>query len=175
MPESQIAPAEPNESPEVVNLAHVDVGSVHAELARMYQSNAETVTAEDVELNVSAAGMVNAQNVTGERVIVGGMNVEEAHLANSVIGGVRGTVVNAQGYVGAVAGESVTVEGAKIGLAAAREVRGGRIESFVLLAGNVEGEAHTVFDTRRALLAGLVAGLFSGLILLVGRIAFRRR
>jgi hypothetical protein len=57
---------------------------------------------------------------------------------------------------------------------AAKEVRGERIESLVLLAGRVEGEIHTVVDTRGAVIAGLVGGLFAGLILLVGRIAFRR-
>lgn len=171
---SPVSP-EPTDQPEVVNLAHVDVNAVHAEMVRMHQSSAEQVTAEDVELHTAAAAGVNTHNLTAQQAVIGGVNAEEAHISNSMIGGVNSTVVNAQGYVGLVAGESVTVEGARVGLAAAREVRGGRVDTIVLLAGNVEGEVHTVVDTRRAVIAGLVAGLFSGLILLVGRIAFRRK
>ncbi len=43
-----------------------------------------------------------------------------------------------------------------------------------LLANRVEGEVHTVVDTRGAVIAGLVGGLIAGMIFLVGRIAFRR-
>jgi hypothetical protein len=66
------------------------------------------------------------------------------------------------------------VQNAYVGVTAAREVRGERIESLVILAGRVEGEVHTLVDTRGAVIAGLVGGLFAGLIVLVGRIAFRR-
>jgi hypothetical protein len=79
-----------------------------------------------------------------------------------------------QGYIGAVAGDTVSVEGARVGVTAAREVRGEKVESVILLAGRVEGEVHTVVDTRGAVIAGLVGGLVAGLIVLVGRIAFRR-
>lgn len=77
-------------------------------------------------------------------------------------------------WCGGVAGDSVQMQNAYSVVTAAKEVRGERIESLVLLAGRVEGEIHTVVDTRGAVIAGLVGGLFAGLILLVGRIAFRR-
>ena len=174
MPTPKVDTPAPNEDPQVVNLAHADVESVHAELVRMHQANAGTVAADDVELNVSAAGGINAESVNARQSIIGGVNAEEAHVWDSVIGGVRGTLVNAQGTIGMVAGESVTVEGARVGVAAAREVRGARVDTVLLFAGKVEGEVHTRMDTRGAVIAGLVAGLFTGLILLVGRIAFRR-
>ena len=79
-----------------------------------------------------------------------------------------------QGIVGGVAGETVNVQNAYVGVTAAKEVRGEKVESLILLAGRVEGEVHTVVDTRGAIIAGLVGGLFAGLIVLVGRIAFRR-
>jgi len=60
------------------------------------------------------------------------------------------------------------------GVVAGREVRGERIETILLLGNRVEGEVHTVMDTRGALLAGLVSGLFAGLMLLLGRAMFRR-
>jgi len=168
------APSEPTEQPEVVNLSQVDVGAVNAEMVRMHQSTAETITSEDVELNLSAAGGVNTQTLSAKQSILGGVNAEQADISNSFVGGVRATAVNAQGIIGGVAGETVTVEGARVGVTAAREVRGGRVDSVLLLAGRVEGEVHTVVDTRGAVIAGLVGGLFAGVILLVGRIAFRR-
>ena len=174
MPTPELDTPESADSPQVVNLAHADVQSVQAELVRMHQATAGSVAAEDVELSFSAAGGVNAQTLSARQSAIGGVNAEEAHIWNSVIGGVRGTVVNAQGMIAGVAGESITLEGARVGVAAAQEVRGARVDTVVLLAGRVEGEVHTVVDTRGAVIAGLVGGLFAGLILLVGRIAFRR-
>jgi hypothetical protein len=101
-------------------------------------------------------------------------NAEQADIANSMVGGVRGANVSVQGIVGGAAGETVNLQNAYVGALAAREVRGERVESLVLLAGRVEGEVHTLVDTRGAIIAGLVGGLFAGLIVLVGRIAFRR-
>jgi hypothetical protein len=91
------------------------------------------------------------------------------------IGAAHAETVHVQGLAGAVAANTVQVENSYVGAVAGREVRGERIESLVLLAGRVEGEVHTVVDTRGAVIAGLVGGLFAGLILLVGRIAFRRK
>ena len=174
MPTPELDTPESADSPQVVNLAHADVQSVQAELVTMHQANAENVAAEDVEMSFSAAGGINAQSLSAQQSAIGGVNAEEAHVWNSVIGGVRGTVVNAQGMIAGVAGESVTVEGARVGVAAANEIRGGRVDTVILLAGRVEGEVHTVVDKRGAVIAGLVGGLFAGLILVVSRIAFRR-
>lgn len=167
-------PLESASQPESVALAHVDVESVSAETVRMHQSSAETISSDTAEMTVSTAGMVKARNLSAQRSMIGGVEAESAEIAQSVVGGVRAALVNAQGSIGAVAGETVTLEGARVGVTAANEVRGGKVESVVLLAGRVEGEVHTVVDTRGAVIAGLVGGLFAGLILLVGRIAFRR-
>lgn len=168
------APAEPTEQPEVVNLSQVDVGAVHAEMVRMHQSTAETITSEDVELNVSAAVGVHTQTLSAKQSIFGGVNAENADISNSLVGGVRGGTIGVQGVVGGVAGGTVNLQNARVGAVAAREVRGERVDSVFLLAGRVEGEVHTLLDTRGAIIAGLVGGLFVGVILLVGRIAFRR-
>ncbi len=174
MPDLPTAPVESADQPEVVNLAHTDVGAVTAEMVRMRQSNAETITSEDVELNISAAAVVNATTLSARQSLMGGVNAESAEITNSVVGGLRGGNVSVQGLVGWVAAETVNVGNATVVVTAAREVRGEKVESLILLAGRVEGEVHTVVDTRGAVIAGLVAGLFAGLILLVGRIAFRR-
>ncbi len=168
------APVEPAEQPEVVNLVRVDAGAVTAEMVRMHQSSAETITSEDVEMNIVAAASVHTQALSARQSLFGGVNAQSAEITNSVVGGVNGVNVGVQGLVGGVAGEAVSLQNAYVGVTAAREVRGEKIESIVLLAGRVEGEVHTVVDTRGAVIAGLVGGLFAGMILLVGRIAFRR-
>lgn len=174
MPDPKPAPVESADQPEVVNLARVDAGEVTAEMVRMHQSSAETVTSEDVEMNIAAVGGVNTQTLSARQSLLGGVNAESAEIHNSFVGGVKGTNVGVQGIVGGVVGEAVSLQNAYVGVTAAREVRGEKIESVILLAGRVDGEVHTVVDTRGAVIAGLVGGLFAGLIVLVGRIAFRR-
>ena len=174
MPDLQSASESSTDRPEVVNLSQVDADAVTAEMVRMHQSTAETIQSDDVEMNQSAAVVVNAQSLTARQVALAQVSAETVDISQSAVGAVRADLVNAQGYVGVVAGETVTVEGARVGVTAAREVRGGKLESTVLFAGRVEGEVHTVVDTRGAVIAGLVSGLIAGMIFLVGRIAFRR-
>lgn len=52
------------------------------------------------------------------------VTAEQVEISQGVV---RVALVNAQGRIGAVAGESVTLEGARVGVTAAREVRGGRV------------------------------------------------
>jgi hypothetical protein len=70
---------------------------------------------------------------------------------------------------------SVEFGNAYAGLVAAREVRGERIESIILLSRKIEGNVTTVIDTRGALIAGLVGGLFAGIMLLLGRMLFGKK
>jgi hypothetical protein len=174
MPDPTIAPVESTDRPEVVNLSRVDAGAVTAEMVRMHQSTAETITSDDVEMSQSAAALVNAHSLSARQAAMAQVAAEQVDISQGAVGALRADLVNAQGYIGAVAGGTVTVEGARVGVTAAREVRGGKVESVVLLAGRVEGEVHTVVDTRGAVIAGLVGGLIAGMIVLVGRIAFRR-
>ena len=174
MPDQNPSPDEAVDQPEVVNISHADVEAVTAEMVRMHQSTVQTVTSDDVEMNIAAAAGVNSQSLSAQQSLIGGVNAETVQVTNSFVGGVRGTNVDVEGIVGGVAGGSVSLQNARVGFTAAKEVRGERIESLVLLAGRVEGEVHTTVDARGAIIAGLVGGLFAGLVLLVGRILFRR-
>ena len=79
------------------------------------------------------------------------------------------------GHAGVVVAGSVEFGNAYTGIVAAREVRGEKIESIILLSRKVEGNVTTVIDTRGALIAGMVGGLFAGLMLLLGRALFGRK
>jgi hypothetical protein len=79
------------------------------------------------------------------------------------------------GQAGVVVAGSVEFGNAYAGVVAGREVRGERIESIILLSRRVEGNVTTVIDTRGALIAGLVGGLFAGIMLLLGRMLFGKK
>jgi len=58
---------------------------------------------------------------------------------------------------------------------ASQKVRAERIETMILLAGEVEGDVNTLIDTQGAILAGVLGGVVSGLILLIGKMLFRHK
>jgi hypothetical protein len=60
------------------------------------------------------------------------------------------------------------------GFVAGRDVHVQESRTAVLIARNVTGDVTTLLDTRDALIAGLVGGLFAGLMLLLGRLLFKR-
>ncbi|HRQ24554.1 MAG TPA: hypothetical protein PLF42_14100, partial [Anaerolineales bacterium] len=88
---------------------------------------------------------------------------------------VRAGRASLNGVAGSVVAGSVEFGNAYAGLVAGREVRGERIESIILLSRKVEGNVFTVIDTRGALIAGMVGGLFAGIMLLLGRMLFGRK
>jgi len=174
MPDQNPSPSGADDQPEVVNISRADVEAVTAEMVRMHQSNVQTITSDDVEMNVSAAAVVNSKALTARQSLIGGVNAESAQVTGGFVGGLRGTNIDAEGVIGGVVADTVNLQNARVGLTVGKEVRGGQVESLVLLAGRVEGEVHTVVDTRGAIIAGLVGGLVTGLIVLVGRFLFRR-
>lgn len=165
-PESQL--------PQVVNLAHVDVENVHAELVRMHQSSARAVRSEDVELNLSAVAAVEAGTMKVYQSLAAA-EAKEMTVSESAVGVVQAETLSHNGASAVVLAGSVEFGNAYAGLVAGREVRGERIESLILLSPRVEGNVTTVMDTRGALIAGLVGGLFAGIMLLLGRMLFGRR
>ncbi len=163
------------DSPQVTNISHSDVGAVNAELVRMHQSDAKTITAEEVEMQNSAVGSVKAVNITGHRVLMGAVNAEDVSLNESGVGFARAGKMSVSGYTGAVMAGSAEVHHGMAGFVAGREVHVNESRTGILFAHTVHGDVNTVLDTRGALIAGLTGGLFAGLMLLLGRVLFRRK
>jgi len=164
------------QTPQVTNLANVDVETVHAEMVRMHQSSAGVVTsAEDVELSTSAVGQIRASNVKLHESAAALVQAETVSVQQGLVGAARAESLSVNGVAGTVVAGSVEFGNAYAGVVAAREVRGERIESVILLTRKVEGNVTTVIDTRGALIAGLVGGLFAGIMLLLGRMLFGRK
>lgn len=163
------------ERPQVTNLAQVGVETVHAEMVRMHQSSAKSINSEDVELRLSAAAAVSAGNVKTHESVVAAVQANDVTVQNSLVGAAQAESLSLNGASAVVVGGGVEFGKAYAGLVAAREVRGERIESLILLSTRVEGNVSTVMDTRTAVIAGLVGGLFAGMLLLLGRMLFGRK
>ena len=163
------------EQSQVANLSQVDVQVVKAELVRMHQSSAREIQSEDVELNLSAALNVNSNRVSTKDSAMATVRSVEVNTQTTAIGAARAERMSLHGAAGAVVAGSVELNNSYVGLVAGREVRGEKIESIILLSPKVEGNVTTVIDTRGALIAGMVGGLFAGIMLLLGRMLFGRK
>ena len=161
--------------PQVTNLNQVDTDSVSAELVRMHRSTAMEVRADEVEINKSAVFNVKTDRASAQESALGMARAGEVTMQNSILGMARAENADLRGVSGVIVGGNVTLDHAYAGIAAGRQVRGEKIESIVLLARHVEGDVQTVVDARGALIAGMVGGLFTGMMLLLGRVLFDRK
>ena len=171
---------EPEELPEidssqVTNISHADVQTVHAELVRMHEADAENIIAQEVELRQSAAGNVKADRFSAHQSAIGMLSAKEASVEESAVGFVQAEKMSAGGYTGVVVAGSADLQHGMAVFVAGREVHVNEARTGILLARNVQGNVTTVLDTRGALLAGLVGGLFAGLMLMLGRVLFGRK
>ena len=171
---------EPEELPEidssqVTNISHADVQTVHAELVRMHEADAENIIAQEVELRQSAAGNVKADRFSAHQSAIGMLSAKEASVEESAVGFVQAEKMSAGGYTGVVVAGSADLQHGMAVFVAGREIHVNEARTGILLARNVQGNVTTVLDTRGALLAGLVSGLFAGLMLMLGRALFGRK
>jgi hypothetical protein len=170
---------EPEELPkvdqsQVTNISQADVQSVHAELVRMHQASAENIIADEVELQQSAAGNMKANHVSAHQSALARVEAGEVLAQNSAMGFVQAEKVSVSGYTGAVLAGSADLHHGMAGFVAGREVHVQNARTILLVAQNVNGNVTTLVDSRSALIAGLVGGLFAGLMLLLGRTLFGR-
>ena len=171
-----IQPRELSESdqPQVTNISQADVGSIHAELVRMHQANAENITADEVELQQSAAGNVKANHVSAHQSALARVEAGEVLSQSSGTGFVQAEKASVSGYTGAILAGSADIHHGMAGFVAGREVHVQDVRTILLLGQNINGDVTTLMDSRSALIAGLVGGLFAGLMLLLGRVLFGR-
>lgn len=173
---------EPEESPEneeslhVTPISNADVGSIHAEVVQMHQADADTITAEDVDMQQSAAGNVKANIISAHQSALGNVEAEEIVTQQSATGMVQAEEATVSGYTGAVIAGSAEIHHSLVGYVAGSDVNvEASTRTVLLVARNVHGNVTTLIDNRSALIAGLTGGLFAGMMLLLGRMLFRRR
>lgn len=169
-----LEPEQSNE-PQVTNISQTDVQTVKAEIVRMHQASAESITATEMELEQSAAVHLKASAVSTHQSALVAVEAEELLSQNTAIGLVEADKASVRGYIGAVAAQNAEVHYSLAGVVVGNDVHveGGR--TILLVGQNISGNVTTVVDSRSALIIGLVGGLFSGLMLLLGRMLFGRK
>ena len=163
------------DSSQVTNISQSDVVNVHGDSVRMHESDADTVNAEKVKMEQSAAANVKAEKLSAHQSGLAYVDAEEILAQESGVGFAQAGKISLSGYTGAVVAGSAEIHNAMAGFVAGRDVQVNESRTGILLARTVYGDVNTVLDTRGALIAGLTAGLFSGLLLLLGRVLFRRK
>ncbi len=163
------------EVPQVVNLSQTNVNEVHAELVRASHAAIQTLKAEEADVNGIIIGTANTGKLTGRRVIAGMVTTQQAELEHSFIGGVRGEVVNVNGKTGMMVATTINAPEVSAVLMAGAEVNAGNIRTGLLIGRNVNGNIETLVDAQTAILAGVIGGAVGGLILLAGRLLFRKK
>jgi len=104
------------------------------------------------------------------------INAEKVNLQLSGAITVRGdNVVIKDSGAGVVVADRISGTNASIGVAVANSAELDGSSTVVLLAREVHGNVETVLDTRGAMVAGLMAGVAVGMVLLVGSLLVRRR
>ena len=172
---------EPKNLPEsdesqVTNISHADVKDIHAESVRMHQADAETISAGNVEMTQSGAGNVKATRVNARQSAMAAVDATEVLAEQAALGYVQADKVSISGIAGAVGARTAEVRNALTGVVFGENVHVAESSRTVVLIGrNIHGNVTTLMDTRSALIAGLVGGLFSGIMLLLGRSLFGRR
>ena len=172
---------EPEETPELVDqpqktdILQVDAQTINAQLVRMRQSSAGEVAADEVSMQQSAAGFIKADHVSLNQASAGLVNAGEFLSQESSTGFVRAQKASISGYTGAVLAGSADIQHGLVGLVAGRDDHLEEARTVFLLARTVYGNVTTLMDKRSALIAGLVGGLFAGLMLLLGRMLFGRK
>jgi len=171
---------EPVRSPEfdesqVTNISHSDVKDVHAQMVRMHQADAESITADEVEMQQSAAGNLKATRVSAHQSAMATVDATEVLAEQALLGYVQAEKVSVSGYPAVIVSGSANVHNAMAGIVAGTEINVSESRTVFLIGKNINGNVTTMVDQRSALIAGLVGGLFAGIMLLLGRMLFGRK
>jgi len=165
-----------NDQPQVTNLSQVNVETLNVPgLVQMHQSSAQVINAENVDISQGVVLELNAGSVSASQAGLGFVQADVVTVQDGAVVAARAEKMSVNGTAGLVVAERVELGNSSVGIVVGNEVRGEKIESIILLSRKVEGNITTVIDTRGALIAGLVGGLFAGIMLLLGRMLFGRK
>jgi hypothetical protein len=160
------------ETPQVVNLSQVTVESVEAGLVRASQTNIQQLNADEVELQLSAAGAVQTKELIARDSALGAVASEQATVQGSISGIIRAETLNFSGVTAMAVADTLSSNEIHSIAVVSQNLRAGNIRSGILISSEVHGNVTTTVDGRTALLAALVGGIATGLVLLAGRLLF---
>jgi hypothetical protein len=160
---------------QVTEISEEQVRDVHAQAINMHQAGAQTISASEIEMEQSAAAAVKATNVTAHQAALGAVEATQVLSEQSLIGAVQAEKASISGFTGAVVAGTAEIHYSLAGVVVGNEVHvADQTRTVLLVSRNVQGNVTTLMDTRSALIAGLLGGLFGGMMLLLGRMLFKR-
>lgn len=163
------------EIPQVVNLSNVNVDTVHAELVRASHAAIRSLEAEEADVNGIIVGTATVGKFSGRQAVIGAINAKQADVRKSFVGGVRGESISVSGKTAMVVGTSVNSPEMKAAIVAGSQINAENIRAGLLIGRKITGNVQTLVDGRAAIIAGVLGGLITGLVMLAGKSLFRRK
>ena len=172
MTEENVAPEE-----DVLEMQEEGVETIQAEKINMSQSGANSIFADEIFMEQSGAVGLKAHTVSMQESGAVALEAEDVTISDGGVLLLQADNVQVSGAttVGGVLANNVKLQEGAILAVASQNLRAERIDTKILLAGSVEGEVHTMVDTRGAILIGLLGGFVSGIMLLMGTFLLGRR
>ena len=147
----------------------------HADTAPGGAPPPHEVRADVVNISQGAADVVKADEVYVSMGAVNTVYAEKAHVEMGAVALVDCDTLDVErAAVGVGRARELRLEGGGAGLVVADRAELNNARTLVLLSREVNGTVETVLDTRGAALAGIMAGLGVGLMLIIGGLLGRR-
>jgi hypothetical protein len=157
------------ELPQIVNLSQVSAEMVNAGLARANQTTIRQLKANEVDLQTSVAGTIQAGELHARDSILGVISSNQSTVVDSIAGVIKAETLDFNGVAGMIVANSMANKGVNAIAVIGTDIRAETINTRILLSRNVHGNITTTMDGRSTLMAGVVGGVVTGLILLVGK------
>ncbi|PWH15855.1 MAG: hypothetical protein DDG60_05155 [Anaerolineae bacterium] len=105
-------------------------------------------------------------------MVIGAVQAEHADLNSALVGGVRSQSVAVNGKTALMLANTIHAPQTNAILVAGAHIEAENVRAGLLIGRHVNGNVHTLLDTRGAILVGAITGLLAGLILLAGKWLF---
>lgn len=124
-----------------------------------------SLSADRVEMRLSAVGRVDSGELTVAQGAVGAARVDRLDVDRGAVGAVMaGQVDLSRGYARSILARQVQLDRAAARVIIAADVRADNSAAMFLVARKVDGNVRVLFDWRGALAFGAVAGVVFGLV-----------
>ena len=167
--------SEETDLPQIINLSQVTVENVQAELVRASQVMVQNLNAEEVDLQTSIIGVIQTGDLQAHDSFLGTIGCQQASVQDSLVGGLRAETLSFNGVSALAVANNMSNKELNTLAVVSTNVQADNIHTGILISREVHGNVTTTLDGRTAMMAGLVGGAVTGLILLAGKILFNRK
>lgn len=160
---------------ETISLGNSRIQSVEGTSVQLNQCGVIDIHAENAEIHDSGMRHVVGQQISVTDSLMLVMQAGSAEVTDSAIGLLKAQELTVNSPIGLAIGQNIQVNQTRAGILAANEIHGEKIESFVVLASQVNGSIETKIGPRGLALIGVTAGLTLGLVVSLVNVLRSRR